>query len=267
MTTIAANAWVDPRAQIEEGVEIGPMSVVGPDVTIERGTKLINSVTLMGHVHLGKDNVIYPNVVIGGEPQDVSYGGTDTRVEIGDANVIREGVTINRASEKEDGVTRLGDRNMLMACAHVAHDCKLGNDIIIANSTLLGGHVHVHDRASLSGGVAVHHFSTIGSYSFVGGVSRVLHDVAPYMLCEGTPARPRCINIVALKRNNFDPTDIDNIAEAHRLLYRSKVGVQPARDVLEGAGKMTPAVERLFEFIDRQAQGRHGRGRDVRRAA
>lgn len=266
-TKIAANAWVDPRAEIEDDVEIGPLSVVGPDVTIRSGTRLLNSVTLMGRVSLGRDNVIYPGAVIGGEPQDVSYAGGDTCVEIGDENVIREGVTINRASEKEDGITRLGDRNMLMACAHVAHDCKLGSDIIIANASLLGGHVHVHDRASISGGVAVHHFSTIGSYSFVGGLSRVLHDVPPYMLCEGIPARPRCINIVALKRNQIDSTEIDNLAEAHRLLYRSKVGVQAALDVLRGADRMTEGVERLFEFIDKQSEGRHGRGRDIRRAA
>ena len=156
---------------------------------------------------------------------------------------------------------------MLMACAHVAHDCKLGSDIIIANATLLGGHVHVHDRASISGGVAVHHFCTIGSYSFVGGLSRALHDVPPFMLCEGIPARPRCINIVALKRNNFEATEIDNLAEAHRLIYRSKVGVQAALEVLRGADQITPSITQLFEFIDKQSEGRHGRGRDARRAA
>ena len=112
-------------------------------------------------------------------------------------------MTINRATEKEDGVTRVGNDNFLMACCHVAHDCQLGDHIIIANGTLLGGHVHIHDHASLSGAVAVHHFATIGSYSFVAGVSAVRHDVPPYMLVEGYPARPRCINAVGLKRNNF----------------------------------------------------------------
>ncbi len=266
-TKIAANAWIDPKAQLDEDVEIGPFCVVGPGSVIGRGTRLLNSVTLMGNVEIGCDNTIYANTVIGGEPQDISYAGTDTRVIIGDNNVIREGVTINRASEKEDGITRLGNNNFLMACAHVAHDCKLGNHIIIANSSLLGGHVHVHDRASISGGVAVHHYSTIGSYAFVGGLSRVLHDVAPYMLCEGIPARPRCINIVALKRNNFAAEDIDSLAEAHRLLYRSKVGVQAAKDVLGSAGRITKQVAKLFDFIDHQSEGRHGRSRDIRRAA
>lgn len=266
-TSIAANAWVDPRAELDEGVEVGPFCMIGPHVRVASGTRLLNAVTLMGRVDIGRDNTLYPHVVIGGEPQDVSYNGADTSVEIGDGNVLREGVTVNRASEKEDGVTRIGDQNFLMANSHVAHDCKLGDRIIIANGTLLGGHVHVHDHASLSGGVAVHHYTTVGSYSFVGGLSRVLHDVPPFMLCEGTPARPRCINIVALKRNNFSPADIDALAEAHRLLYRAKVGLDPAREVLRGGARITPHVEQLLAFVEGQQEGRHGRGRETRRAA
>lgn len=264
---IAANAWVDPKAEIDSDVEIGPFCVVSAGARIAAGTRLINSVTIMGRVDIGRNNVIYPGCVIGGEPQDISYGGTETLVEIGDGNVIREGVTINRASEKEDGVTRLGSKNFLMACAHVAHDCKVGDHVIIANGSMLGGHVHVEDRASISGGVAVHHYATIGGYSFVGGVSRVLHDAPPFMLLEGSPARPRCINIVALKRNGFDAKEIDCLAEAHRLLYRSKVGVQAAKEILGNADRITPGVARLFDFIGGQAEGRHGRGRDLRRAA
>ncbi len=265
--SIATTAWVDPRAKIAEEVEIGPFCVIGPDVSIGAGTRLLNNVTLMGHVRLGKDNLLYPNCVIGGDPQDISYQGTDTVVEIGDSNVIREGVTVNRASEKEDGVTRLGSNNFLMAGVHIAHDCKLGDRIIIANGTMLGGHVHVHDRASISGGVAVHHYTTIGSYSFTGGLSRVLHDVPPFMLCEGIPARPRCVNIVALKRNGFEPEVIDTLAEAHRLLYRAKVGLNAARDVLEDAGRNCPQLRSLIEFVEVQNDGRHGRGREAKRAA
>ena len=157
---IAESAWVDPQAEIDTDVEIGPFSVVGPNVRIRSGTRLLNNVTVMGHVTIGRDNVIYPNVVIGGEPQDISYAGSDTQVIIGDGNTIREGVTINRGSEKEDGITRIGDKNFLMACCHIAHDCKLGSHIIMANGALLGGHVHIDDYASLSGAVAVHHFTT-----------------------------------------------------------------------------------------------------------
>jgi len=200
---VADQVSIDPRAEIADEVSIGPFCVIGPNVKIGRGTYLHSGVTLMGHVELGENNQIYPGTVIGGEPQDVSYGGTDTRVLIGDDNIIRESVTINRGSEKEEGVTQIGNSNFLMAGCHVAHDCRIGNHVIITNSTLLGGHVHVHDHAILSGSVAVHHYATVGSYAFVGGLSAVRCDVPPYVLVEGHPARPRCINIVALKRNNF----------------------------------------------------------------
>ena len=206
-TLVADTAVIDPQAELADSVEVGPFCVIGPQVTIEAGTRLENHVTMIGHVRIGRYNHIHPSAVIGGEPQDLSYRGSDTRVVIGDHNVIREGVTINRATEKEDGVTSIGSHYYLMACCHVAHDCRLGDHVIIANGTLLGGHVHVHDHASLSGAVGVHHFTTIGSYSFVGGLSRVLHDVPPFMLVEGSPARPRCINVVALRRNGF-PSDV-----------------------------------------------------------
>jgi UDP-N-acetylglucosamine acyltransferase len=266
-TRIASLACVDPAAEIDDDVEIGPFTVVGPHVRIARGTRLMSSVNILGRVTIGRDNVIYPNVVIGGEPQDISYAGSDTQVILGDGNTIREGVTINRGSEKEDGITRVGNKNFLMACCHVAHDCKLGNHIIMANGSLLGGHVHVEDYASISGAVAVHHYTTIGGYSFVGGLSRVLHDVPPFMLCEGAPARPRCINIVALKRHEFSSHVIDCLAEAHRLLYRAKVGLDPAREILRGNGQLVPQVNELLAFIEGQQEGRHGRGREARRAA
>jgi UDP-N-acetylglucosamine acyltransferase len=264
---ISPKAFVDPEADLEDDVEIGPFCVVGPNVRVQTGTRLISSVTIMGHVEIGNDNLLYPGVVIGGEPQDISYAGSDTKVIIGDCNTIREGVTINRGSEKEDGITRLGSHNFLMACCHVAHDCKLGDHIIMANGSLLGGHVHVDDYASLSGAVAVHHYTTIGSYSFIGGLSRVLHDVPPFMLCEGAPARPRCINIVALKRHEFSPHVIDCLAEAHRLIYRAKVGLDPAREILRGNNQLVPQVNQLLAFVEGQQEGRHGRGREARRAA
>ncbi|MCA9237329.1 MAG: acyl-ACP--UDP-N-acetylglucosamine O-acyltransferase [Planctomycetales bacterium] len=266
-TSIAANAWVDPRAHLDEEVEVGPFSMIGPDVRIGRGTRLLSHVTVMGRVEIGADNVIYPNAVIGGEPQDVSYDGSDTRVVIGDGNVIREGVTIHRGSQKEDGLTQVGDHNFLMANCHVAHDCQISNHVTIANGTLLAGHVHVHDHANISGAVAVHHFVTVGRYSFLGGLSRALHDIPPYMLCEGAPARPRCINIVALRRHDFSRETIDCLAAAHRLLYRSKVDATHAVEILQSKDQMCPEVEELFEFLSGQQAGKHGRGREMRRAA
>jgi UDP-N-acetylglucosamine acyltransferase len=174
---------------------------------------------------------------------------------------------VNRGTEKEDGLTSIGDRCYLMAGCHIAHDCKLGHRIIMANATLLGGHVHVHDDATFSGSIAVHHFTTIGSFSFIAGISRVLHDVPPYMLVEGTPAHPRCINRVALKRHDFSPEEIRALSEAHRLLYRSKVGLDHAREILRENCLLLPAVNHLLSFIQNQHEGRNGRGRERRKAA
>lgn len=261
------SAVVEPGALLGDGVSIGPFCRVSAAAVIGPGTVLENSVTILGDVRIGAANHIFPNAVIGAEPQDLSYRGTATRVEIGSENIIREGVTINRATEKEEGVTSIGDRNFLMACCHVAHDCRIGDDCIIANGTLLGGHVRVHSRASLSGAVAVHHWATIGSWSFVAGLSRVLHDIPPFMLCEGLPARPRCVNLVALKRGGFNNDAISAVGEAHRLIYRAKVGLETAREVLDSQGMLDPAVLQLLDFLAMQHQGSHGRARERRRAA
>ncbi|HWA97244.1 MAG TPA: acyl-ACP--UDP-N-acetylglucosamine O-acyltransferase [Pirellulales bacterium] len=266
-THVADHVSIDPRAELDDDVEIGPFCVIGPHVRVGRGTRLDNNVTLMGHITIGRENRLSPGVVIGGEPQDLSYRGSDTRVVVGDYNTFREGVTVNRGTEKEDGVTTIGDHNYFMACSHVAHDCRLGSHIVIANNTMLGGHVRIDDYASLSGGVGVHHYASIGSYSFVSGLSRVLHDVPPYMLVDGQPGRPRCINLVALKRNNFSPEAITGLAEAHRLLYRAKVGLDHAREILRSNNLMLPQVTELLAFVQCQQEGRHGRSRERRRAA
>jgi UDP-N-acetylglucosamine acyltransferase len=202
--------------------------------------------------------------VIGGEPQDLSYQGSPTQVIIGDGNVFRECVTVNRGTEKDEGTTRIGHNCYFMANSHVAHDCIVEDRVIMANTVMLGGHVRVEHDATLSGGVAVHHFASIGCYAFVSGLSRVLQDIPPFMLAEGFPARPRCVNVVALKRKNFSTPSIRAISEAHKLLYRSKVGVKHAREILQGNGSLMPELETLFAFIDESNLGKHGRGRDRR---
>lgn len=266
-TYIAENSSIDPRAEIDSDVEIGPFCVIGPKVRIGRGTRLANHVTISGRTTIGQHNHIFPGAVIGGDPQDLSYRGSDTQVVIGDHNIVRESVTINRGTEKEDGLTLLGNHNYLMACCHVAHDCKLGDQIVICNGTLLGGHVHVHDHASISGAVAIHHFTTVGRFSFISSNSRVLHDVPPFMLTDGQPARPRCLNVVALKRNNFSQEAIHCLGEAHRLLYRARVGLDHAREILRSNDLLMPQVNELLDFIQQQQEGRHGRSRERRRAA
>lgn len=260
-------AVVEAGCQLGHGVRIGPYCVVSAEAVIGEGTVLSNGVTLLGRVRLGRFNRLHSGCVIGGEPQDISYRGTPTEVVIGDANVIREGVTINRGSEKENGQTVLGSHNFLMASSHVAHDCQIGDHVTIANATLLGGHVRVESHASLSGGVAVHHFVRIGGWAFVAGLSRVLQDVPPFMLAEGMPARPRCANLVALRRGGFSTHEISAIVEAHRLLYRAKAGLAATREILETHQQLLPQVEELLAFIAIQQEGRHGRALERRRAA
>jgi UDP-N-acetylglucosamine acyltransferase len=265
--TVASNATIDPRAELSYGVEVGPYCVIGPDVKIGTGTRLLSHVTITGHATIGRYNCLHPGTVIGGEPQDLSYRGEDTQVVLGDHNILREYVTVNRGTPKDAGVTRIGSHCFLMANSHVAHDCRVGDHVVMANGTLLGGHVHVDHFASLSGCVGVHHYTTIGSYAFVSGLSRVLHDVPPFMLVEGSPARPRCINIVALRRNEFPPDVIAALSDAHRLLYRAKVGLDHAREILRSEGKLLPQVNHLLSFLQNQQEGRHGRARELRRAA
>ena len=264
---ISELAVVHEDASLGNDVYIGPFCVVDRDASIGCGTRLESHVSIRGRVSIGRYNTIHPFVVIGGEPQDKTYAGTATQVVIGDHNVIRESVTINRGSEKESGVTSIGSHCFVMACSHVAHDCRIGDHVIVANGTLLGGHVHVHDYATLSGAVAVHHFTTIGRYSFVSGVSRVLQDVPPYLLVEGIPTRPRCANTVGLKRHEFPSDVIDAITAAHRLLYRTQVGLDQARQILRKDQRLLPQVTELLSFIQNQQEGRHGRAREIRRAA
>ena len=261
-TMIADTASVDPRAELADDVEIGPYCIVGPDVRIGRGTKLIGQVCILGVVSLGEYNTISPFAVLGGDPQDVSYKGAPTRVEIGDHNIIRECVTIHRASEKEDGITRMGSHCYLMAGSHVAHDCKLGDRITIGNGSMLGGHVHVESNVGISGACAVHHYVKIGGYAFVGGMSKLLHDAPPFMLVDGHPCKVRCINVVGLKRNGISAEGIDALHEAHRLLYRAKMNVGDAAEILRAHDHLTPEVSRLLAFIQDQQDGKYGRSRE-----
>ena len=257
-------ACVDPSAQLADDVTVGPFCVVGPRVRIGRATRLEAHVTIGGDVTLGVENHIFPNAVLGMPPQDLSWQGESTRILIGDRNRIRECVTIHTGTGKDRGLTQIGSDNYFMACSHVAHDCRVGNHVILTNGALLGGHVLVEDHVTLSGGVAVHHFVRIGRYAFVAGMSAVRHDIPPYMLAEGYPARPRCVNVVALQRNQFPKETIERLSEVHRLLYRQKLGLERTRQTLMAAGPLVPEVEELLQFVASQHQGRHGRGGDHR---
>ena len=266
-TSIAQTAVVDPRAKIGTNVRIGHFCVIGPDVSIGNNTRIEDHVVMAGICRLGEDNHVFQGCVIGGHPQDTSYENTPTRVEIGHGNTIRENCTVNRGTEKDQGVTRIGDNNFLMTGTHVAHDCTLGDRIVIANNGMLGGHVHIGNDVTLAGGVGVHHFASIGQLSFVSSMSRVLHDVPPYLIVDGQPSKPRAVNTIGLKRHDYPEDDIKVLNKAYRMLYRSRVGVEVAREELMNRGPIRPVLKHLFDSIDQSSDGRHGRGRDRRRKA
>jgi UDP-N-acetylglucosamine acyltransferase len=261
-TIIADTACIDPHADIADDVEIGPYCVIGPDVTIGRGCRLIANVCLRGHTTLGENNVVHPFAVLGGEPQDYSYKGQPTRLEIGDNNTFREGVTIHRGSEKEEGLTRIGSNCYLMANVHVGHDCVLGDRILVANNSMFSGHIHVDSCATISGGVGLHQFVTVGAHCYIGGLSRIVHDAPPYMLVEGNPSKVRCINVVGLKRSNISAEAISSLHEAHRLIFRARMTTSHAAEILESHGHICTEVRNLLDFLGNQQKGKHGRGRE-----
>jgi UDP-N-acetylglucosamine acyltransferase len=262
---IAQTAVVDPRAQLGNNVRIGHFSVIGPDVKIGDGTQIDEHVVVNGDTSIGSDNHIFAGTVIGGFPQDTSYKSSPTKVIIGDNNVFREHCTVNRATEKEDGITEIGCDNYFMTATHIAHDCKLGDRIVIANNGMLGGHVRVGNDVTIAGGVGVSHFASVGQLSFVSAMSRVLHDVPPYTIVDGQPSKPRAVNTIGLKRHGYTADDIRVLTEAFKLLYRQRVGVDKAREVVFSKGPIRPVIKHLFDCVDRSCGGAHGRGQDQRR--
>jgi UDP-N-acetylglucosamine acyltransferase len=263
---ISPLAHVDSRAQIGNDVEIGPFCVVGPNVVIGDGCVLKSNVVIDGHTIIGERNQFFPGAVIGAEPQDFCYQGGPTRVEIGDDNLFREGVSVNRGADKEDGVTRIGNGNFLMANAHVAHNCHVFNSTILTNGVLLGGHVHVHDFAIVSGNSAVHHFTTLGTGSFVGGMCRVVQDVPPYMLSAGAD-NPEVvtINVVGMRRRGISDDSIAAVRKAFKLIYREHMKLSDVRTQLlnEMEGTLPFELVTLLNFIEWSGKGKNGRGREA----
>ncbi len=246
---------------------IGPGCVIGPDVEIGRGTHLLSHVCLSGVIKLGEHNRVGSFVAIGGEPQDLTYWGTATRVEIGDHNTIGERVTIHRASEKEDGVTSIGNGNRFLTGAHIAHDCKLSDRITIEAGSMLGGHVHVESDATIREKVGVHQFVTIGAESYIGGHSKITQDIPPYMRVEGNPPIVRGLNGQRLKQRGLSGKGLGAIREAHRLFYVVKMPLEKAATLLDEQNLLTREVLHLLKFLECQHDGRLGRARDRRLGA
>src|ERR1022692_359927 len=246
---IDSRAVISPRAQIAEDVEIGPFTVIGADVVIARGTWIGPHAVINGPTQIGEDNKIFQFASLGEAPQDKKYKGEPTRLEIGDRNVIREFVTVNRGTVHGDGVTHIGDDNLLMAYAHVAHDCRIGNEVVLSNVATLGGHVEIGDFAILGGLSAVHQFTKVGAYCFIANNAAVTRDVPPYVMAVGQPAEPHSVNSEGLKRRGFTPVQILNIRRAYRLLYRSGLKLKAALEELEKVAVTQTEIRPFVEFI------------------
>ncbi len=263
MTNIHPTAIIDSTATIAQDAIIGPSCIIGPNVVIGSGTELLNHVTVQCNTTIGKDNRIYPFSVIGGDPQDKKYAKEVTTLVIGNRNEIREHVTIHRGTENGGGITVVGDGNLLMVASHVAHDCVLGSDLVIANQVMLAGHITVEDYATIGGGAGINQFSRIGRCSYVGGLAGITRDVPPYMIVEGTPAEVRAVNIVAMSRRGYPEDQIGAMKEAHKRLFRDNGGslAQKMELLLEEFGEHLP-VQHLCNAITASAQGRHGRSNE-----
>lgn len=262
-TRIHPTAVIHPRAELAPTVEIGPYCVVGDRVRIGEGTVLHNHVTVLGPTEIGAGNTVYPYAVLGAEPQDIKYQRGATTLVIGDRNKIREHATIHRGTEVGGSKTVIGSDCMIMVGVHVAHDCIVEDQVVIANGTMLGGHCHLEFGAVLGGGTGVHHFTTIGSLAFVGGLARIVKDVPPYIVVEGAPAEPRKVNTTALVRRGWAAGDIERLRDAFKLLFREvHVPVLVAIEALRNEPEQIPAVMRLCDFLERTQIGVHGRQRE-----
>ncbi len=252
---IHPTAIIDPGAELATDVRVGAYSIIGANVQIGAGTEIGSHVTLEGPTVIGRDNRIFQFNAIGAAPQDKKYAGEATRLVIGDRNTIREFCTFNRGTAQDRGETTVGDDNWIMAYVHVAHDCVIGNNAILANATTLAGHVHVGDFAILGGFTKVHQFCRIGAHSFSGMDSGLNQDLPPYVTCSGMPARPVGINSEGLKRRQFTSEQIRNIKRAYRILYRSGIRLEEARVELEALARDNPEVRPFVEFVSSSERG------------
>lgn len=253
--TIHPTAIVSDQAQLGDSNIVGPYVVIEDDVQIGNGNSLLTGALLKNGVRMGNENTVHEYAVIGGLPQDLGFDPTTlSYVTIGNSNTLREYVTVHRAS-KPRAVTRLGDRNYLMTHVHLAHDCQLGNQVIIAPSTGLGGHVHVADRAFISGGVMVHQFVHIGTLAMIGGNAKITQDVLPYMITDGVPGTVRGLNLVGLRRAGVTRSDIQILKKAYQLIHRS---AQPQQAILDDLREIdSPYALNLAEFIANSSRSFH----------
>ena len=243
---IDPRAIVSPRARLGEGVSVGPFSIIGDDVEIGPRTTIGPHAVVNGPTRMGADNRIFQFASIGEAPQDKKYKGEPTRLEIGDRNVFRECCTVHRGTTHDQGVTRVGSDGLFMAYTHVAHDCEIGDNVVLANCASMAGHVQIGDWVQLGGLCAIHQFVKIGAHAFVAGGAMVRQDVPPFIMVAGYPAEPQAVNAEGLKRRGFTAEQIRHIRDAYRILYRSELKLT---DALEQLRALVPAQPEIRDFV------------------
>ena len=260
MTAIHATALVDPGAELDSSVTVGPYTVIGPHVKVGAGTTIGPHCVLEGHTTIGCDNRIFQFSSLGAIPQDKKYAGEPCELIIGDRNVIREFCTFNIGSPGDTGITRVGDDNWLMAYVHLAHDCVVGNNTIFANNSQLAGHVHVGDWAILGGFTVVHQFVKIGAHSMTAMCTLLFADLPPFVMCQGQPAQARSMNYEGLRRRGFSPERVSAVKAMHKALYRDDLTLQAAREriagLLETSPQSAPDVQMMLSFLEQASPQR-----------
>lgn len=252
---IHSTAVISPKAQLGENVSVGPYCVIGDDVILGDNCTLKSHVVIKGPSRIGKNNTFFQFCSIGEDCQDKKFAGEHTELVIGDNNQFRESVTVHRGTVQDEGITKIGSNNLFMVNAHVAHDCVLGNDMVIANNVMLAGHVHVGDNVILGGGVAVHQFCKIGSHAFAGGGAIILKDVPPFVMISGTKHIPQGINSEGLRRRGFSADTIREIKRAYKTIYRSGLTMEQALKELAISGQDFPDVEGMLTFLAHSERG------------
>jgi UDP-N-acetylglucosamine acyltransferase len=253
--SIDPRAAVSAEARLAADVEVGPFAVIGPDVTIGPGCRIGPHAVIRGPTVIGAGNRVFQFASIGDDPQDMKYAGEPTRLVIGDRNTFREYVTVNRGTVTGNGETRIGNDNLILAYSHVAHDCVLGDHIIMSNAVNLAGHVQVGDWAIFSGYAGAHQFCRIGAHAFIGNNTAVLQDIPPYVLAAGQPAEPRAVNVEGLKRRGFTEEQMRAIRNAFRVLYRSELKLEEATTQLRELAREQPVLEIFAAFIAGSSRG------------
>ena len=252
---IHPTAVISKGAFVAGGASIGPYCIIGEGARISSGARLMNNVVVEGDTEVGPETIICPFAYIGGPPQDLKYNGEKTGVRIGRGNMIREYVTVHRGSVGGDGFTIVGDNNYVMAYAHIAHDCRVGSHIVMANAASLSGHVEVQDHAILGGICGVHQFVRIGAYSMTGAFSGIAQDIPPFTLASGSRAKLYGLNLVGLRRHGFSKGLIEDLSKAYKILFRGKHTLKEA--IAKAARDLapTPELERLLEFVKTSKRG------------